>query len=239
MKIMRRTVLIALLLPLPALTAVADRAAAQDDPLDRVRQAYPRASGEIEAIINDAEVAGVPADALAAKALEGAAKGVPAERVVAALNQYSVRLRESVQLLGRERGASSIVSGADALRRRVPAEQLRTMAREHQGDLTVPLMVMGDLVEAGVPAGNAYRVVSRAMNQQHGHEEMLAIPGAVRQMMRAGAGPGPAAEAVGQAIGSGQFHGAAHGPPVPPGSGPPDHVNSERGKGKGKGSGSG
>jgi hypothetical protein len=233
MRIMRWTVLILLLLAVPG------RAAAQDDPLVRVRQAYPTATGEIEAIITDAEAAGVPADALAAKALEGAAKGVPADRVVAALNQYSLRLRESVQLLGRERGAPSIVSGADALRRGVPPEQLRTMAMEHHGDLTVPLMVMGDLIEAGVPVRNAYRVVSRAMNQQQAHDEMLAIPGAVRQMMRAGQGPGAAADAVDQAIGSGQFHGAAHGPPVPPGSGPPDHASSERGKGKGKGKGSG
>jgi len=112
------------------------------------------------------------------------------------------------------------------------------MAMEHSGDLSVPLVVMGDLVEAGVPAGNAYRVVSSAMNRQHGHDEMLAIPGAVRQMMHAGQGPGAAADAVGQAIGSGQFPGAGHGPPVPPGSGPPEHSNAGgQGKGKGKGSG--
>jgi hypothetical protein len=234
MKIMRWTIVTLLLL---AFTAVPGSAAAQGDPMARVRQAYPTAAGEIEAIISDAEAAGAPADALAAKALEGAAKGVPAERVVAALHQYSLRLRESVQLLGRERGGSSVVSGADALRRGVPAEQLRTMAMEHHGDLTVPLMVMGDLIEAGVPAGNAYRVVSRAMHQEQNQDEMLAIPAAVRQMMRAGQGPGPAADAVGQAIGSGQFHGAMHGPPVPPGSGPPDHTKSERGKGKGNGTG--
>ncbi|HSG82228.1 MAG TPA: hypothetical protein VLC48_08265 [Gemmatimonadota bacterium] len=236
MRIMRRIVLIALSLALPA---VPGRATAQDDVMARIRQAYPNAAAEIETIIADAEAAGAPGDALAAKALEGAAKGVPADRVLPALNQYSLRLRESVQLLGRERGPAAVVAGADALRRGVPPEQLRTMAMEHQGDLAVPLMVMGDLIEAGVPANNAYRVVSRAMHQHQEHEEMLAIPGAVRQMMRAGQGPGPAADAVGQAIGSGQFHGARQGPPVPPGSGPPEHADPGNMQGKGKGKGSG
>jgi hypothetical protein len=233
---MRWIMLMALALALPT-TPV--RAAAQDDAMARVRQAYPEAAADIQTIIADAEALGVPGDALTAKALEGAAKGVPADRILPALNQYSLRLRESVQLVGRERGPASIVAGADALRRGVPPQQLHTMAQEHEGDLAIPLMVMGDLMQAGVPAGNAYRVVSRAMNQQHGADEMLAIPGAVRQMMRTGQGPGPAADAVGQAIGSGQFHGGKGGPPVPPGSGPPEHANPGNTQGKGKGKGSG
>ncbi|NIR46340.1 MAG: hypothetical protein GWN99_17975 [Gemmatimonadetes bacterium] len=228
---MRWLMTAALLLACPGL------AAAQGDPFDRVREAYPAAAmAEIEAIMARAEAAGVPTEPLTAKALEGAAKGVPADRVVVALSSYAVRLRESAQLVGTGRGTASIVAGADAIRRGVPPEQVSELALEHpEGDLAVPLVVMGDLMEAGVPARNAYRVVTMAMHRQQAPEEMLAIPGAVRMMMRAGQGPGPAADAVGRMIGRGQFRGAGMGPPVPPGSGPPEHANPRNEKGKGKG----
>jgi hypothetical protein len=220
---------------------------AQDARMERIRQVYPvGAVVEIEGILAEAEAQGVPTDPLIAKALEGAAKGVPADRVVAALSAYRERLGESRSLIGSGRGAAEVVAGADALRRGVPGQTMRSLAGEHEGDLAVPLVVLGDLMDAGVPVDNAYMVVQNALQHRHGPEEMLAIPGAVRRMTREGQTPSQAANAVGNAIGRGKFnevvgpHGRAmatppQGPPVPPGSSPPDHAGPKRGKKQSKG----
>ncbi len=220
---------------------------AQDARLERVRQAYPAETvAQIESILVDAQAAGVPRGPLVDKALEGAAKGVPGDRVVAALSAYSGRLGQSRSLMGADRDAASVVAGADALRRGVPPQTVRTMARQHQGDIAVPLVVMGDLVQAGVPADHAYQVVEGALARQHDPEEMLAIPGAVHRLMRQGQSPTQAADMIGNAIGQGHFreimgrHGGTmamprKGAPVPPGSGPPEHGKmGEKGKHKGK-----
>lgn len=210
---------------------------AQDARLDRIRQAFPaEAVTEIEVILADAEAAGLPTGPLFAKALEGAAKAVPADRVVAALSDYSTRLQEATSIVGSDRGPTTVVAGADALRRGVPADALRLLAGRHGGEIAVPIVVMGDLIEAGVPADGAVQVVEGALKQKHNPDEMLAIPGAVQRLMREGQGPADAANSVGRAIGRGEFRGRGRGvgphkgPPVPPGAGPPGQAKK---KGKG------
>lgn len=237
---MRGTTVLFLLVALPSVVA------AQDVRMVRIRQAFsPEAVAQIESIVAEAEAAGVPADPLLAKALEGAAKGVPTERVVAALASYSQRLAESRSLLGSEYDAASVVAGADALRRGITPETVRSLAGSHPDELAVPLVVMGDLIEAGVPEASAFTVVEEALTKQHGPEEMLAIPGAVRRLMRQGQSASDAAGSVGNAIGRGHLRDVIgppgqsnasppKGPPVPPGSGPPDHAGPKKEKGKGK-----
>jgi len=217
---------------------------AQDAQRERLRQAFPaEAVTQIEAILAEAEAAGVPSDPLVAKALEGAAKRVPAGLVVTALSDYAERLHVATTVVGAERGPSAVVAAADAMRRGVPAEAVQTMAGRHQVDLAVPLVVLADLVEAGVPVDGAFNVVESALTQQHGPDDMLTIPGQVRKLMREGQLPAEAAATVGRAIGRGQFRGVGNphgtpgaapqgGPPVPPGAGPPDKAK-DKGKGKG------
>ncbi len=219
---------------------------AQEPHRERLRGSYPaEAVEQIEGIVAEAEGAGVPSDPLIAKALEGAAKGVPAQRVVVALRSYAARLREAAGLVGTGQDASVIVVAADALRRGVPPDAVRTLARERHREFAVPVVVLGDLVEAGVPAGRAYGVVQDAIAQERTADELLAIPAAVRRLMREGQGPDEAAAAVGRMIGQGQFWGTPgphgtpmmgprSGPPVPPGSGPPEG-SGKKGKGTGGG----
>lgn len=236
---MRVTAALILLAVLPTF------APAQDARLDRVRQAFPDQAVEIESLLATAEATGVPTDPLIAKALEGAAKGVPGDRVVAALSNYAERLGEARSLVGADRDATTVVAGADALRRGVPRETVGSLAAEHRGELAVPLLVLGDLMAEGVPVDHAFEVVRNALNKEHGPDEILAIPGAVRRMVREGQSPAEAAGAVGRAIGHGKFGDVTgppglietrpgQGPPVPPGSGPPDQARPGKDKGKGK-----
>jgi len=235
---MRIILLLGLLLATPRILA------AQDPRLERLRQSFSaEAVAQIEGVLAQAESAGVPSDPLIAKALEGAAKGVPAERVVAALRSYAARLADAAGLVGGGQDASAIVVAADALRRGVPADAVRTLARERHRQFAVPVLVLGDLVEAGVPSERAYGVVQDALAQERTADELLAIPAAVRRLMREGQLPDEAAAAVGRMIGQGQFWGTSgphgtpmmgprSGPPVPPGSGPPEG-SGKKGKGKG------
>ena len=222
-----------------ALLMVPAASYAQDAQRDRLREAFPaEAVTQIERILAEAEAAGVPSQPLVAKALEGAAKRVPAPLVVSALSAYAERLQQATALVGPERGEAAVVAAADAMRRGVPADAIGTMAGQHEGDLAVPLVVLADLVEAGVPVEGAFNVVENALNRRQGPDEMLAIPGAVRRLVREGRLPAEAAAAVGRAIGSGLFPGignlqnlpgvgAPNGPPVPPGAGPPEHARKK------------
>ena len=219
----------------------------QDARMDRIREAFPAETvTEIEGILTRAEAAGVPTGPLLDKALEGAAKRVPPDRVVTAISSYAGRLGEARSMIGLDRSTMDVMAGADAVRRGVPPATVRTLAQEHHGELTVPLVVMGDLVEAGVPADHAYRVVRNALEKEHTSDEMLAIPWAVRRLMHEGQSADQAAGMVGRWIGSGDFNHMIGpqgrgwgmppaGAPVPPGSQPPDHMGRERERGKGKG----
>lgn len=232
---MRAIALFSLTLALPAALA------GQDARLDRIRQAYPaEVASRIEAILADAEAMNVPVEPLVSKALEGAAKGVPGERVVTALSSYAGRLEEAASLVGGDRDADDVVAAADALKRGVPSQAVRSLAGGSSGDVAIPLVVLGDLIEAGVPVDGAYDVVEDALARRPRAEELLAIPAAVRRLIREGKLPDEAASAVGIAIAQGQLPAAVggggpgvgppSGPPVPPGAGPPGRGAGSRGK---------
>ncbi|UCC71544.1 MAG: hypothetical protein JSV86_14285 [Gemmatimonadota bacterium] len=230
------------ILPLIMLLAWPGALSGQDESLQRLRRAYPTQAAQIEGLLAQAEAAGVPAEPLLSKALEGAAKGVPAERVLAVLHSYAERLGEAGSLLGPERPTPELVAGADALRRGVPHDAVGRLARAHHRELAVPLVVLGDLMEGGMPAEQALSIVDGAIRQQQSLEDMLGIPAAARRLMQEGHSPDEAANAINQAMGQGQLRGlvgppghAPGGPPVPPGSGPPDTKGQgKQGKGKGK-----
>jgi hypothetical protein len=207
----------------------------QDGRLARIRQAFPAEAVErIEMIVADARAADVPVAALLDKALEGAAKRVPADRVVAALSTYSARLAEARELIGQGRAPGDVVAAADALGRGIPASTIRDLAGVREGDMAIPTVVLGDLVAAGVPVEFAYGVVEAALAEGSVDEQLLAVPSAVRRLIREGRLPAEAASAVTSAFSQGRLPvgvpavpggagmGPPGGPPVPPGAGPPE-----------------
>ena len=142
----------------------------------------------VREIAREAREAGVPPGLIARKAFEGAAKGYPPERIVAALDAYAGRLQESVGLMGPNRGPAAIAAGAEALRRGVPADAIRTMAgRDRNGrDLAVPLIVLSDLTEAGIPTEDALEMVNSAMDRGARGDQMLGFSAQIRRRMQQG-----------------------------------------------------
>ena len=158
------------------------------DRVARIREAYsPDAAAQIEAVVEAAGRNGVPVAPLYDKALEGAAKRVPAARVMPALREYSGRMERAQGLLSGTREVAWLVAGADALRRGVAADALTSIGRDAGARTPMALVVMGDLVEAGVPAGRAMEVMQEALVRTTGDEGLLDVPTALRRLVRDGA----------------------------------------------------
>lgn len=161
----------------------------QDAGARRLEDAMPpEYAAQVRDIAREAREAGVPPGLIARKAFEGMAKGYPPERVVSALDAYAGRLRAATGLLGPDRRPGSVAAAAEALRRGVPPDAIRSIAgRQRQGrDLAVPLIVLSDLTAAGVPTQNALEMVNSAMDRGARGDQMLGLSAAVRRRMRQG-----------------------------------------------------
>ena len=223
-------------------------AGGQETARERARVALPApVFQEIEALAAEAGRQGIPEEALYNKALEGIAKRVPADRLVPAVGTYAVRLREAQGAFGALANPPLIVAGADAIQRGVEAETLRRLGEERRegqpagqpeeaGPTPVAVLVLADLVEAGVPADRALDVLHEAMRMRTREQQMLGISGQVRRLMRQGQSPQDAAEQVRRALMRGRGGGGV-GPPIPPGSEP--STPGRRGPGRGGGGGGG
>ena len=185
MKVKRSLILAAVLAA--AFAAGSVNALLGQDRAARIREVYsPDAAAQIEAVVEEARRNGVPVAPLYDKALEGAAKRVPAARVMPALREYSGRMERAQGLLGGTREVAWLVAGADALGRGVAADALTSIGRDAGARTAMALVVMGDLVEAGVPAGRAMEVMQEVLMRTTDEEGLLDVPTTLRRMVRDG-----------------------------------------------------
>jgi len=213
----------------------------------RLEESLPAgAVNRIREMSRELAEAGIPPQLIRRKALEGVAKGVPPDRIVTAVEAYSGRLQEANGLLGPDQNGASLAAAAEAVRRGVPPEAIRGLAREQggrqgAGSLAVPLLVLGDLTEAGVPTDQALEAVQEAMRRGSPEQAMMNFSAAVRRRVRQGEDPAAAFEQVRVRAtermrqapnGSGQSMRGTPGSrpmdasPVPPGSEPPTRSGS-------------
>ena len=236
--------------------------AAQEAPDQRgqeVDQRLQKQYGEetvssVEELVQSLREQGVPAGPLWDKALEGASKNVPEGRFAAGIRGYGQRLVNASNTLPDPADRSALVAAADALQRGVPESALRDVARQASGrsgaESAIPLVVLGDLVSAGVPVEDARSVVGSALKRGQGPRDMLVTSWAVRDLIGKGQPPANAARQVGRAVGRGQpptsVPGVGSPPadvprpggaPIPPGAGPPGGKGPPGQKGKSGGSG--
>lgn len=211
---------------------------AQETSRDRAREVLPvQVFERVDALAAEAAREGIPSEPLFNKALEGMAKGVPADNLVPAITRYAGQLRQARGAFGSTGTGPLLVAGADALRRGVRVEtleQLRQGEGEGPGPSPMAVLVLADLVEAGVPAERALGVLREAIRMRTREQQMLGISARVRQLMRQGQSPQDAAEQVRRALQRGRGGGGV-GPPVPPGSEPSTPGRRQLGKGTGGG----
>ena len=211
---------------------------AQETVRDRARESLPaQVFQSLDALATEAAAEGIPAEPLYNKALEGMAKHVPPDRLLPAISRYAGQLRQARGAFGMAGSGPLLIAGADALQRGVEVEILRRLGEgegEGPGPSPMAVLVLADLVEAGVPADRALGVLREAMRMRAQEQQMLGISGRVRQLMRQGQSPQDAADQVRRSLQRGRGGGGV-GPPVPPGSEPVTQGRRQSGKGKGGG----
>jgi hypothetical protein len=139
--------------------SLASLAAAQGtDPLARL-DANSRFA--VEAMIDSARVAGLPSKILWLRAVEGLNKGADSRKVVAAVRERFINLKEARAVLGQS-SDDELDAAAVLLEAKVKPEALvpfRNGARDRSP--LAALTVLGDLVSRGVPRDDALSAISR------------------------------------------------------------------------------
>jgi hypothetical protein len=150
--------------------------------------------------IRDARDRGLPTEPLIAKALEGAAKSVPGDRIVIAVRQTSDRMVRAQVILRASRPTTSdeIVAVSDALQRSVPEDALRRIVSDSAGRASVALSAhaFADLVGHGVPVAVGLEVIGAWRNGGADAARLKEIPVAIERLVRQGVAPARAGAGV-------------------------------------------
>ena len=135
------------------LALVAARVDAQDPRLSRLDR---RVQSEVTSLMDSARSLGIPTEPVIDKALEGAAKRAPNDRII---NVVRSRFRELVAArgaLGSGAMDAEVIAAADALHAGASPQVITALrTRRPNAPLTIPLAVLADLIARGVPADTA------------------------------------------------------------------------------------
>ena len=185
----------------------------------------PEVRRAVQEIAADAAAHGLPTEPLVQKAIEGGAKRVPAERLIAAVRALAGRLAgawDAVRAGGLESPTADVVEGgADGLSAGLSAGYVSELVRASRApyDPALVLRVAATLAALGVPPKQTVQLVEGMIKDGGSPSDLLGLPGEVQAGVADGATPEQAAEHVG--------HGNGNVPPgrpsdfVPPGQAKP------------------
>jgi hypothetical protein len=188
----RPTFLLSIVLIVSALAVRPDTGVAAVDP--RLSERLdPETAATIGELVEQAKKQGLPADALVARALEGASRQATGARIIAAVQNLSGALETSRDMLGDRSAPAELVAGAAALAAGVPPDTLASLRRARGKDpLVVPLVVLTDLVTRQVPLETACAAVLAASRKRVNDSDLMRLRQRIDQDIRAGASPGNA-----------------------------------------------
>ena len=188
-------------------TTVAGGLGAQDVQVRLDRRVSPEVQQAVRSIAADAAAHGLPVDPLVQKAIEGGAKGVPGDRVIAAVRALAGRLAEAKEAVSEAGvGAPSgdvVEGGADALNAGLSKSQVGELVRVSQPpqDPGLTLRVAATLAALGVPATQALELVQGMISAGRSPSDLLGLPGQVQAGVARGATPAQAAAGLARAAG--------------------------------------
>lgn len=185
------------------------------------QSAAPSAQKRIDEAVARAAAVHVPTSLLHDKVAEGRAKGVPLERIAAAVEQRAallIRAQEVMGGAGRSVRAPDLSVGADALNAGVSATALRAVSEAApEQNRALAIAVLSQLVAQGHASDEALARVRAALSR--GGDELVRLPAeAARGRGRQGDPPG---KGVGRGGGPPASVPAPGTPPGRPGKGPP------------------
>lgn len=180
-----------LLLTLASAARAQDSATRRDlDPLARLSEVTRY---QIELLFDSARVALLPIAPLQSKALEGIAKKQDGRRIVTAVRMVFRTLRDARAALGPTATPDELNAGAGALRVGITNAELAYLARtRHEKQVTVPLVVLSDLVTRGVPRDTASQTIFQLWQRGAADEDFLGLWRGVERDIVSGTAPGVA-----------------------------------------------
>jgi hypothetical protein len=182
----------------------------------------------IDLLIDSARVAGLPTAPLESKAREGIAKRVDGRRIVVAVRSVFHSLRDARAALGAS-SADELEAAASVLRVGVPAAEVARLSHSrHEKQLTVPLVVLADLVTRGVPRDTASQTILQLWQHGAADEDFLGLWRGVERDIVSGTAPGVALLNRAREIPSRGPPPAT--PPAPTAGGPPPEKSETQNK---------
>lgn len=167
-------------------------------PADWASRLPHEAVGAIEELVAVAAAEGLPTESLIQKALEGTAKSVAPERIVAAVRLQRATLRDARFLLAgvvapAVPDARELEAVAFALHRGLPPGQITRLLLASPADRReVALEVAADIVAHGYAADAAADLVAAALSRQVTRRALTALPRAVTLELQRGLPPAEA-----------------------------------------------
>lgn len=183
--------------PVFLLAAFAAVAGAQDsgrprdvDPLGRLD---PHTRYTVEMLLDSARMAGLPTNPLESKALEGISKRASGRLIVMRVRETLRTLKEARGALGPTATADELSAGAGALRVGITQAELNQLARSRRDKhLTVPLVVLADLITRGVPRDTASSTIFQLWQRGAADDDFLGLWRGVERDIVSGTDPGVA-----------------------------------------------
>ena len=153
----------------------------------------PETASSVTRLADSVRAAGLPSDPLVAVALEGASRRATSDRILAAVREYAAALGSARGMLGDSAASDEIVSAAGVIVAGVaPRFVSDYRAARPAGSLTVPLVVLADLVARGVPADTAATALGVALRRGVRDDELAEFRRRVERDILAGATPSTA-----------------------------------------------
>ena len=187
---------IPMLLRVVALLALSTVLGAQDarvragEPLSRLD---PGTRFAVELLLDSARRAGLPYQPLESKALEGISKRASGRAIVTAVRRVYRTLSQARAALGPTATADELTAAAGAIRVGITSAQLSQLGAARDGKaLTVPLVVLADLVTRGVPRDTASVTISQLWQAGAADDDFLGLWRGVERDIVSGTDPGVA-----------------------------------------------
>ncbi len=206
------------------------------DPLVRLRQVVSQeVADRVAATMERARRQGLPHAVIAARVLEGVAKGAAGGRLVEAAVRALAGLenaRAALEAGGRVPAAVEIEAAAQAMELGVDGQAVASLAQSSPSgrSLVVPFAVLGGLVARGLPADQAVEAVRARLELRASDAEISRLPDRAAEFLAAGLDPARAGLALARERAGFQVPVSAipvvAGPPpgIPPNAGKPGSV---------------
>jgi hypothetical protein len=174
--------------------ALAGAQEVRDRSTDPLGKLDPQTRYSVEMLLDSARLAGLPYGPLESKALEGISKRASGRDILVAVRKVFRTLRDARSALGVGATSDELSAAAGALRVGISSAELSHLSasREGKASLTVPLIVLSDLITRGVPRDTASLTIFQLLQHGAADDDFLGLWRSVERDIVSGTDPGVA-----------------------------------------------